>query len=54
MSIPENWETIDCENCEEREMCDQVRYDCPLDTPPRKTTSVKTTIFKPKEQGEQP
>lgn len=30
----ENWSRIDCSKCAEKEACDQVHYDCPLDNPP--------------------
>ncbi len=34
MHNPDDWGRIDCSQCQERNMCDQVQYDCPLDDPP--------------------
>ena len=34
MHNPDDWGRIDCSQCPERHMCDQVQYDCPLDDPP--------------------
>lgn len=34
MHNPDDWGRIDCSQCSERHMCDQVQYDCPLDDPP--------------------
>ena len=34
MHTPDDWSRIDCSQCPERHMCDQVQYDCPLDDPP--------------------
>lgn len=31
-----DWRRIDCFRCAERFACDQVPYDCPLETPPLK------------------
>lgn len=34
MRAPDEWSRIMCPFCVEREMCDQVQYDCPRDDPP--------------------
>lgn len=36
MRSVEEWSRIKCSCCKERQMCDQVPYDCPREDPPMK------------------